>query len=292
MRSRLILSAILLWTGFFCVAGRAVAQRVTVRDRFVTSSDGVRLHYLEAGPAAGHTIVFIPGWTMPAWIWTPQIQAFGRQFHVVAFDPRGQGFSDVPANGYEPFRRGKDIADLIARLGPDRVVVVAWSLGVLDTLTYVHTHGDGHVAGLVLVDNSVGEEPPPTPHPHPRRPGPPPSHADAMRLFVRSMFHHSPGDAYLQRLTQAAMRTPEQASKELLSYPLPRSYWREAVYGTSRPLLYVVRPVWSAQAYNLVSRRPDTEMEIFATAGHALFVDEPARFNALVESFIHRRVWP
>ncbi|HEY8289479.1 MAG TPA: alpha/beta hydrolase [Acetobacteraceae bacterium] len=292
MRVKLSLSAILLAATLLCMAGQAAAQRVTVQDRFLTSSDGVRLHYLEAGPPTAHTIVFIPGWTMPAWIWTPQIQAFGRHYHVVAFDPRGQGLSDVPSGGYEPFRRGKDIAEVVTRLGPGPVVIVAWSLGVLDTLAYVHTYGDRLLAGLVLVDNSVGEEPPPTAHPPPRRVGPPPSHAESVRLFVRSMFHRSPGEAYLQRLTHAAMRTPEQASKALLSYPLPRSYWRDAVYSTNRPLLYVVRPVWSAQAYNLTRNRPGTEMEVFAEAGHALFVDEPARFNALLESFIRRRIWP
>ena len=66
------------------------------QSRFFVTSDGVRLHYLEAGPPTGHTIVFVPGWTMPAWIWGPQIQAFALRYHVVAFDPRGQGDSDAP----------------------------------------------------------------------------------------------------------------------------------------------------------------------------------------------------
>ena len=89
-----------------------------MQSRFFVTSDGVRLHYLEAGPRAGHTIVFVPGWTMPAWIWGPQIQAFAQRYHVVAFDPRGQGESDVPPSGYEPGRRGQDIAELIAKLAP------------------------------------------------------------------------------------------------------------------------------------------------------------------------------
>ena len=44
-----------------------------VTDHFFLTSDGVRLHYLEAGPPNGHTLVLVPGWTMPAWIWMPQI---------------------------------------------------------------------------------------------------------------------------------------------------------------------------------------------------------------------------
>src|SRR5690349_16179823 len=94
--------------------GQAQAQG---RDRFFVTSDGVRLHYLEAGPPNAHTIVFIPGWTMPAWIWVSQIQAFSARYHVIAFDPRGQGDSAVPPGGYEPIRRGQDINELLLQLG-------------------------------------------------------------------------------------------------------------------------------------------------------------------------------
>ena len=173
-----------------------------MQSRYFITSDGVRLHYLEAGPRLGHTIVFVPGWTMPAWIWLPQIQAFARHYHVVAFDPRGQGDSDAPASGYEPGRRGQDIAELIANLEPVPVLLVGWSLGVLDTLAYVREHGDEMVAGLVLVDNSVGEEPPPPPH-APRRPVPALPHAIAMHRFVLGMFHRRPSESYLDRLTEA-----------------------------------------------------------------------------------------
>jgi non-heme chloroperoxidase len=58
------------------------------------------------------------------------------------------------------------------------------------------------------------------------------------------------------------------------------------------PLLYVVRPRWVAQGENLVRNRPATEMDIFNDAGHALFVDEPARFDDVTERFLQRYVWP
>jgi non-heme chloroperoxidase len=270
----------------------APLARGQARDRFFLSSDGVRLHYLEAGPATAHTLVFVPGWTMPAWIWAPQIQAFAQQYHVVAFDPRGQGDSGVPAGGYEPSRRGRDIAELIAHLDPVPVVVIAWSLGVLDTLASIHTQGDRLLAGLVLVDNSVGEDPPPPYHPLPRRLGPPPPRAQAMRQFVRAMFRHAPSASYLYQLTASCLRTPEAASRSLLAYPVPRSYWKEAIYATRVPVLYAVRPRWVAQGQNLVRNRPDTEMEVFSDAGHALFVDDPARFDRVIDSFLRRRVWP
>jgi non-heme chloroperoxidase len=293
MRYKLILTASLLLS---LAASPSMAQPTamprTVTDHFFLSSDGVRLHYLEAGFPSAHTLVFVPGWTMPAWIWLPQIEALSQRFHVVAFDPRGQGDSAVPAGGYEPIRRGRDVAELIGHVDERPVIVVAWSLGVLDTLAAIQVAGDRSLAGLVLVDNSVGEEPPPPYQPVPRRRGPPPSHAVAMSQFVRTMFHRTQPTLYLERLTQACLHTPEAASRLLLAYPVPRSYWKQAVYSTLVPVLYLIRPRWVAQGENLVRNRPNTEMEVFRDAGHALFVDEPARFNNVTEAFVRRHVWP
>jgi microsomal epoxide hydrolase len=272
---------------------RAHAQSLPgTTDRYFSSSDDVRLHYLEAGPRTAPTIVFVPGWTMPAWIFGPQIRFFSRQYHVIAFDPRGQGASEIPDSGYNQDRRGQDIAELLQQLGPRPVVIVGWSLGVLDTLAYIHTTGDSRIAGLVLVDNSVGENPPPTPIRPPRHPGRPLPYPDYMRAFVASMFHTRQSPYYLNRLTSATLRLPEMDARALLAYPVPRSYWREAIFSSSKPVLYIVRPHLSGQANNLLIDRPNTQIAIFPTAGHALFVDAPARFDALMANFLRTQVWP
>jgi microsomal epoxide hydrolase len=74
----------------------------------------------------------------------------------------------------------------------------------------------------------------------------------------------------------------------LLSYPFPREHWREATHAVRVPLLYVVTPQLAAQAANLKRNRPATEIAVFERAGHALFLDEPGRFNALLEGFVSR----
>jgi len=269
----------------------ACAQSVpgTTDHAFITS-DGVRLHYLEAGPRRAPTIVFIPGWTMPAWIFGPQIRAFAPDDHVIAFDPRGQGESDIPATGYNQDRRGQDISELLQTLGPRPVVLVAWSLGVLDTLAYVHNSGDTQIAGLVFIDNSVGENPPPKPEPQPRAPYRNLTHAQYMRAFVTGMFHTQQSPAYINRLTQATLRLPEADARALLAYPVPRSYWRDAIMSTFKPVLYIVRPHLAGQAQNLLIDRPNTQIAIFPTAGHALFVDAAPRFNALLSAFLRTQI--
>ena len=277
------------------LAGLLLAGAARATDRYFLTSDGVHLHYSESGRSesgSGRTIVMVPGWTMPGWIFEQQIRAFSGRYRVIAFDPRSQGDSDVATSGHDPWRRGQDIAELLDQLGPDPVVLMGWSLGVLDSLAYVSTHGDGRLAGLVLVDNSVGEDPPPTASHEPYHPGPKLGRIERMRRFVAGMFQHPPPRPWLERLTEACLRTPPAAASALLSYPVPRSFWKEAIYSTSRPVLYVVRPRWSAQAANLIAHRPNAEAVVMEGVGHAMFVDDPGRFDLAVDGFIRRRVWP
>jgi non-heme chloroperoxidase len=271
---------LLLLAGF---AGPASAK-----DFYFTASDGAVLHYTENGPPGAPILVFVPGWTMPGWIFNPQLHAFDTQYQVVLFDPRGQGSSEVAPSGYDQDRRGEDIGQLLALL-PGKMVVIGWSLGVLDTLAYIHNSGDEKLAGLVLIDNSVGENPPPVPRPYKR--GPVVSRDAYMRAFVAGMFHTYQPPAYLNRLTEATLRLPEPDARALLEYDVPRSYWKAALLSTDVPVLYIVRPGLSAQAHNLVLDRPNTSIAVFPKAGHALFVDDAKRFNALMENFLRTDVW-
>jgi microsomal epoxide hydrolase len=271
----------------------ALPMGARAADRYFMTSDGVRLHYIDAGPANAPILLFVPGWTMPAWIFQRQITGLSPFYHVIAMDPRGQGDSDIPATGYEPVRRGQDIAEMIATLGGRRVTLIGWSLGVLDSLSYVHRFGDGQLAALVLLDNSVGEDPAPVPGPPtPRARRPPVLREVAMARFVRSMFHRPQDADYLQALTEAALRTPPAAAAALLSYPVPRTYWREAVYAVHKPILYIVTPRLSGQAENLAARHADVQSDVYTDAGHALFIDDGNRFNAELLHFLQTKVRP
>ncbi len=285
MRRRLLLMGSLLLAGSIWPGAGWAA------DGHFTTSDGVRLHYIEAG--RGRTIVMVPGWTMPAWIFSEQIVELSRSWHVVALDPRSQGDSEIAPTGHEPFRRGRDIAELLDHLEERDALLLGWSLGVLDSLSYVHQFGDGRLAGLVLIDNSVGEEPAPAgpPAASMRRRSKPVPREVSMRRFVQGMFATPPPRGYIDRLTGAALRTPPAAAAALLAYPVPRSFWRDAVHSTDKPVLYVVTPRWSAQAANLEAHRPNAESVVMRHVGHAMFVDDPARFDAVLTQFIRSRVW-
>ena len=260
------------------------------QGKFFRSSDGVRLHYTHNGN--GPLLVFVPGWCMPARIFAPQIAHFQQNFTVIAFDPRGQGQSAIPAQGYEPERRGRDIADLLDQLPPGRVVLAGWSLGVLDALSWLDLKGDQRLAGLVLIDNSVGEADPPPPRASNFFSNLRTKRDHTMRGFVRSMYRTPQDEAYLDALSREAQRMPVEAAIKLLSYPRPREFWRQALYSSRRPVFYAVTPRLRAQAEAVAARHPAPSVSIFEDAGHALFVDRADRFNAELLRFLnHKAVW-
>lgn len=273
------------WLVSWIVLGGFAFAAPVAQSRYFLASDGALLHYFEAG--SGRTMVFVPGWTMPADIWQPQIDYFSQRFRVIAFDPRSQGKSDIAAVGHNAERRAQDILELIGTVGSRSAILVTWSLGVLESLALIHYFGDQSIDALVLVDNSVGEDPAPK------------VRSDFIKrlrsdreatvtAFVRSMFKTPQPEDYLDELSRKALRTPLEASVALLSYNYPRTFWRQSLYATRKPILYAVTPRFAGQASNVREKHPSASIEVFQDAGHALFVDEPQRFNALVDGFIRR----
>lgn len=262
-----------------------------IRSTSFVTSDGVHLHVLEACPRSeaatarpdGPMVAFVPGWSMPAAIWREQLAALGAAHCVAALDPRGQGQSEISSGGYTIDRRAADVREFIARYS--RVVLVGWSLGALEALECVDRYGHAALDALVLVDSSVGEDPPS------------PSAKDfigalrrdrraAVEDFVRGSFRSQRAAAEIAALTDAALRMPLEASLSLFPRSRPRSHWRGIVRSFPKPLLYVVSAQFAAQAQALKRHRPETRVAVFEDAGHALFVDEAARFNSVLARFV------
>ncbi len=249
------------------------------------TSDGVTLSVLASGKdSSGHglTIAFLPGWSMPAYLWQRQIEELGRRYRTLALDPRGQGESQVPTFGYTAERRATDLRDFLQPL--TNVLLIGWSLGAIESLQYVHMFGSERLAGLVLVDSSVGEEPaPPSGGTFAQRLGQ--NRDQTLNEFVRAIFGKPRPENEIQSLLLGAKRMALVDSLALLAYPFERSHWKRIVHGFRKPLLYVVTSQFEKQAQNLQKNRPGTQIEVFRTAGHALFVDEPQRFNDLIDRF-------
>ena len=271
-----------------CLFHGAAQAAENVMDRYFTTSDGLKIHYLEAGTGS-RAILFVPGWLMPAAIFEKQLLALSRNYRVLAFDPRSQGRSGISSGDHGPEIRMRDLDEFRIAAQVDEFVFVGWSLGVLETLDYIERYKPAGLKGAILIDNSIGEGAPPRPRParfqddlaNPER------RVRYLTDFCSSIFHKTPPDAILQAVLASALQVPPAAARQTIGQPYPRTYWRNIVERLEVPILYAITPRLREQADALL-RKKHAEVEIFEKAGHALFVDEAERFNAAVERFAAR----
>jgi non-heme chloroperoxidase len=298
-------------------SGAAKERKPAERSGFITTSDGVKIHYIEAGHlstspsaqignpmpkdavikkgeiglSAAHqfpSILFVPGWTMPAWIWQSQIDYFSHDYRVVAMDPRSQGQSSQTNDGLYPAARARDIKAVVDQLHLAPVVIVAWSMAVVETMAYVDQFGTGDFAGLILVDNDAG--------------GRAPADADqdfgllkgvledrqkAADGFIRTLNFKKPHpEDYINKVEKASLQVPTNSAVALLVGYFVADY-RPVLPKIDKPV--VICAAKSGYMSTIVAMQkniPTSKLEIFEGDGHALFVDDPDKFNALVEDFL------
>lgn len=121
--------------------------------QMITSSDGTRIATYAAGDPAKPAILLIHGWAQQSLCWDPLVARLKDRFHLVAMDMRGHGASDKPGDpaAYTDTRLwADDVAAVMAHHGLADVTLVGWSYGSRVIASYLATHGDGALAGVVL----------------------------------------------------------------------------------------------------------------------------------------------
>ena len=173
-------SAILLSAG-------APALAVEPKDGFFQTSDGVKIHYLEAGNrnAPGKPVVLIHGYTGNArgnWFSNGVADALAGRHWVIAIDCRGHGQSEKPhdPHKYGP-RMSADVIELMDHLKIDKAHVHGYSMGGMITGQLLATHPDRFVtaafggSGVPEVDANWKAKLPAD------KPGPDPQEAEASK---------------------------------------------------------------------------------------------------------------
>ena len=231
-----------------CVLTGPGALAQTEKSGFIKTSDGIRIHYVEAGK--GDPIVFIPGWRMPAWIWQKQIDGLSNKYRVIAVDPRSQGESDKPNYGHLPETRARDYKQVVDQLGLNQPVLIGWSMGCDELMSYVEQFGEEGIRGLVLVDGLI---------PASQNPEIVSMMNDWLiqlqqdrqkeaEVFVRSMYKKPETEAYLQRVVQASMKVPTDTTVTLLHNMVEDTDFSNAFARINRPMLFVYEPALQPNA--------------------------------------------
>lgn len=280
----------------FVGAGIACAASAKNRDSTIETSAHVRIHVVDAGADGGKpALVLVPGWSFGASVWTAQIERFSRDRRVVAIDPRSQGESTKMTEGNTPEQRARDLREVLDRLQLNSVVLVGWSQGVQDVAAFVDQFGSGRLRGIVLVDSTVSagaksiEQAPPMAAAQFERLA---IYAENPRAYLRGMMQaiitRPIGDAEMNRRVDDAMKTPATIGTAMLVADLFGVDRTPALAKFDRPTLVIAAatsPELDAQK-SMAAKLPRGRFEVVANAGHALFIDQPEKFDALLSEFL------
>jgi pimeloyl-ACP methyl ester carboxylesterase len=102
----------------------------------VTSTDGVKLYYEEAG--SGLPVIFVHEFAGDYRSYEAQMRYFSRRFRCIAYNARGYPPSEVPArpDQYSQERARDDIRDVLDGLKIERAHVAGISMGAFATLHF------------------------------------------------------------------------------------------------------------------------------------------------------------
>ncbi|MFG2312739.1 alpha/beta fold hydrolase [Streptomyces sp. NPDC048566] len=276
-----------------------------VRRGSVTTNDGVRLHYLEAG--SGPDLLLVPGWSQTAAQWRHQIEEFARTHHVVAVDHRGHGDSDRPDHGYRVARLARDLHQVIHRLDLTDVVWVAHSMGCALAWSYWDLFAGERLARLVLFDEpAVLIRQPYWPDGLAERLGAlyglgqiadvvaglrdPGADAEALTAgFLDAMWTPAADDGDRRWVLARNLLLPREYAGRLLLDNVMQD-WRDVLPAITVPTLVMggrdsVIP--TAAARSVAAAIPGATLRILSERGsHFAFWENPAAFNREVRAFL------
>ena len=124
----------------------------------VTTDDGVRLYYEEAG--SGDPIIFVHEFAGDYRSYETQLRFFSRRYRCIAFNARGYPPSDVPEDWqrYSQERARDDIRDVLDGLGLAKAHIVGISMGGFAVLHFGLVY-PGRASALVVPGCGYGAQP-------------------------------------------------------------------------------------------------------------------------------------
>ncbi|HEX2651491.1 MAG TPA: alpha/beta hydrolase [Burkholderiales bacterium] len=273
----------------------------------ITTADGVKLHYEEAG--RGLPVVFVHEFAGDWRSWETQMRYFSRSYRCITYSARGYLPSDVPksVDSYSQDHWRDDILAVIDGLKLERPHVVGLSMGAMAALhfgmKYCAKGAAPRARSLTLAGVGSGA--------HPATFADFQKSSAANAEFIRkngmakfaSTYGHGPARLQLQRKDPRGFA---EYAQQLSEHSAEGSAHTMAGYQGRRPSLYKLTDEISKvdvpvliltgdedepclEASVMLKRAiPQAGLAVLAQSGHGINLEEPALFNQLLADFFAR----
>ncbi len=266
----------------------------------LTTDDGVELFYVEAG--AGIPIVFVHEFAGDYRSYEPQLRHFARRYRCIAYNARGFPPSAVPPEGaYSQERACADIRAVLDGLGIEKAHIVGVSMGGFATLHFGLTYPE-RALSLVIGGCGYGAEP------EKRAQFAAEAEISAKRFEdltmakaalgyalgpTRVQYQNKDPRGWQEFADQLAEHSTEGSARTMRGVQAKRPSLfdlKEQMAGITTPTLVMTGDEdWPCLEPALLMTRLITSasLVVMPDTGHALNLEDPAAFNAHLDSFFH-----
>ena len=114
------------------------------------STNDINLSVEDSG-GDGRPVVLIHGWPLSGASWAAQVPALTKAgYRVIAYDRRGFGKSDKPADGFDYDTLSDDLAGIMDELDLEDATLVGFSMGGGEVARYISRHGEDRLRSVVF----------------------------------------------------------------------------------------------------------------------------------------------
>ncbi len=251
---------------------------------FVRASDGAEIGYVEQGPGDAR-LLFVHGWQADHTVWKNVIAELGPGTASVALDLRGSGESGGAGGPYSLERFAADLRELVEALGIGPLVVVGHSMGATVALRLA-VDAPELVSGLILIApvpaGGAGFSPKGADYLRATA-----GNAAAARKWLSAMFAEAPVDGVLERLCDAAGKTPREAALESFE-SWANADFADATRAISAPAIVVAPERDNPEMYQrkVAALLPNARFVMLPDCGHYAIVERPGEIAALIGDMV------
>lgn len=254
----------------------------------VCETNGITVHYTRTG-GNKPPVVLLHGLMTNGPCWTGLAHALEKEYDVIMPDARGHGKSSVPDHGYRYQDLANDVVGLLHALRLPFPVLLGHSMGGM-TAAVVASRKPNLLRGLILADPTFLS---PKVQREVRDSDVADRHRKVLTLSLDEVVaearvrHPLRSPETLELFARARLQTSMNAF-DVLTPPYPD--YKQLVKTIDVPSLLVFGDtgvVSSPVAEELHRLNPGLQIEQIPEAGHAVFVDQPERFAAVIKSFLH-----
>jgi pimeloyl-ACP methyl ester carboxylesterase len=272
------------------VAGPAFAQSTKKATGYATASDGVRIVYdvYDANGAAEPALVFVHGWSCDRSYWKNQIDPFAQKFRVVTVDLAGHGESGTGRKAWTIEAFGGDVDAVVNKLGLDRVILIGHSMGGDVVAEAARQLPRGRVVGMIWLDTykQLGKER--SPEEVRARIARFSGHfRDSTRAFVRQFFQPTSNHSLVEWVANDMSSAPADIALATMHHSFSYNNVMPHTLEMLKLPLIAINPD-NAPTDTASMTRYGAQVMIMPGAGHFVMMEDPPRFNHVLESAIDR----